>query len=73
VTPSSGLELADRGAERRLGDVDRLGGARESPALDDLHEVGQLSQVHLASIAVRDGSDTNDVLARWRSSRLGSA
>src|SRR3546814_19101797 len=40
------LQLRELLAERRLRDVELAGGLRQAPALDDLHEVTKLADIH---------------------------
>ena len=44
--PQLDLEQAHLAAERRLGHVERDGGAREAAELGDAHEILQLLEVH---------------------------
>src|SRR5262245_25354810 len=44
------LELADAAAERRLRDVEHLGGARDVARLRDGDEIAHLAEAHAASI-----------------------
>lgn len=45
------LELLDRAAERRLGDVAFLGGAREVPRIADGEEISDVVNVHANPLA----------------------
>ncbi len=43
------LQRADLLGERRLGDREPLGGARERPLFDDRQQVGDLAQIHFTA------------------------